>query len=810
MSELKALLGHLDGRSSLVVSWNHKVAMPVKDFLDYATRSLLCKHLCERIFTPFHPAINSSLNEAISAMYHDIQQRETQTVAAKWRANYFKDIYKPRIPDAAAYHVGVLVREFVNSSLSPLLTCFFGEKAGVELKNQHLDRLTQLFRVAWDWNSVLKGEITLQGDFRPTFYGPLHRFDPDVMAEFEPNPREPQPEYVLGTLALGLSSSHAEAAKAPPQHHTKEYVTVLVLGRSGSGKTTFVDNAFSKPKAGQSNGPPSTKPTADVVSVRITTSKHKFKLIDTPGFDNPAISSLEIFTKLANYLLNQARARPNVRGVIYIHRVGDPLESRTLVQNMRTITELFLGEANLSRLLILVVPTQPGSPDSASVAQALPLATAFRHACDKGAKVLISSLDPADINGVIMSYIPQEPVLLRIQAGTYRSPADLQDQIEEYLGYYEKNSLRKRVEEQVQERLAPYRSKIRSLEGMLKESQEKVAHSSESQQQPQQQSEPGREDDTTLRQQLEDLQNENVSLRSQLQQRDSIKQQDSIKQDDIVQTLTELNRRIEGLSRTISAYLVDKYVQKLLGKDPGDVTALHARHLAELAALFGHVEGSSSLMSSSVGAGMPVEDFFDYAIRTLLCKHICRRVFDPFHPGVGLSQSDAISRVYDSVRRRELQSVAGKWRADCFKSIYKPASPDVTTQHIKTIAQKVYRDSVGTITSYFFGQKADIVLEAQHIEQLEGIIRAAWDWNVILKGDVVMLGDIYPVTYPPSTRFDPKFMGELEQSPRKLLPRSILATLALGLVSFRAVGGEHPPEMAVVSKALVATKSLYT
>ncbi|KAG8739173.1 hypothetical protein FRC10_006064 [Ceratobasidium sp. 414] len=478
---------------------------------------------------------------------------------------------------------------------------------------------------------------------------------------------------------------------------------------------------------------------------------------------------------------------------------------------MRAITELFLGEANLSRLSILVIPAQPGSPDSAGVAQALPLATAFRPACDKGAKVLISSLDPADVNGIIMSYIPHEPVLLRIQQpGIYRSPADLRDQIEDYLGYYEEDSLRKRVEEQVQGRSAPYKSKIHSLEEMLKDSQAKVSHLSESQQQPQQQSEPGGEDGATLRQKLEEALNENVSLRSQLQQLDSVKLQDIIKQDDVVQTLTDLNRQIEEFSRTISAYLVDKYVQKLLGRDPGDVTALHARHLAELAALFGHVEGNSSLMSSSVGAGMPVEDFLDYAIRSLLCKHICRRVFDPFHPGVDLSQSDAISRVYDSIRRRESQAVAGKWRADCFRSMYRPASPDVTTRHIKTIAQKVYRDSVGTLTSRFFGQKADIRLEAQHTEQLEGLIRAAWDWNLMLKGDVIMLGDLYPVTYPPSTRFDTKFMGELEQSPRKLLPRSILATLALGLVSFCAVGGERPPEMTVVSKALVATKSLYT
>ncbi|KAG9091447.1 hypothetical protein FS749_016542, partial [Ceratobasidium sp. UAMH 11750] len=217
LPELKVLLGHVDGRSSLVASWDHKVALPLSDFLDYAIRSLLCEHICERIFVPFHPAVNPSQSSALASMYHDIQQRETQTVAAKWRANCFKGIYKPGTLDAAAHHVGVIAREFIAGSLSPLLTYFFGEKAGVELENQHLDRLNQLFRVAWDWNSMLKGEVIVEGDFHPKYYGPLHCFDPSSMSEIKPDPRNSQPEYILGTLGLGLISSRAVGDGQEPE-----------------------------------------------------------------------------------------------------------------------------------------------------------------------------------------------------------------------------------------------------------------------------------------------------------------------------------------------------------------------------------------------------------------------------------------------------------------------------------------------------------------------------------------------------------------------------------------------------------------
>ncbi|QRV92573.1 50S ribosome-binding GTPase [Ceratobasidium sp. AG-Ba] len=589
------------------------------------------------------------------------------------------------------------------------------------------------------------------------------------------------------------------------QSHTEEHVTVLVLGRSRSGKTTLINNAFSKPKPGQSSGTQTTKPTTDVVSVRITTSRQKFKLVDTPGFDGLEMTNLVAFTKLATYLSIQPRTQTKFKGIIYIHPAADSLESRTLVHNMRVISELFLGEAGLSRLSILVVPSQLGSLDSAAVAQALPLSSAFRAACDKGAKVLVSTLDPSEINNLITSYVSVEPILLRIQqADIRRSPAELQNQIEEHLGYYEKESMQRILEAEVQTRLSSYKDQVRLLEAALKESQEQAARLTEAQQQAEQKPESNREDDTVLRQQLEESQHENLSLRSQLQL------EDSVKQEDMIQSLGELNRKIEQLSRATSAYLVDKYVQKVMGRNPGDVTALHGRHLPELASIFGHVEGSSSLMSSSTGDGMPIEDFLDYAIRSMLCKHICKRIFDPFHPGVDLSQSDVMSRIYTNMRKRETQVVAGRWRAESFKSMYKPANPDTTTQHIKTIARKIQRDSISTIASHFFGQKVEIRLEPQHLEQMEELVRTAWDWNVVLKSEVVLQGDLYPITYPPSSRYDPKLMAELEQSPRKLLPRSILATLGLGLVSFRAVGGERSSEMTVVAKALVATKTVYT
>lgn len=85
------------------------------------------------------------------------------------------------------------------------------------LEQQHLDRLQRLVQTAWDWNSTLKGEVIMLGDFYQTAYVPSSRFDPTLMNEFEPNSRKPPVETILGTLGLGLISLRAVGGGRQPE-----------------------------------------------------------------------------------------------------------------------------------------------------------------------------------------------------------------------------------------------------------------------------------------------------------------------------------------------------------------------------------------------------------------------------------------------------------------------------------------------------------------------------------------------------------------------------------------------------------------
>jgi hypothetical protein len=102
----------------------------------------------------------------------------------------------------------------VRHCLNPLITHFFGTK-DTTLDRQHFNRLHQLIKRAWDWNSKLKGEVIMLGDFAQVAYAPRSAFDPTLMEEFEPSPRKPEAKLVLGTLGIGLVSLRAVGGGQP-------------------------------------------------------------------------------------------------------------------------------------------------------------------------------------------------------------------------------------------------------------------------------------------------------------------------------------------------------------------------------------------------------------------------------------------------------------------------------------------------------------------------------------------------------------------------------------------------------------------
>lgn len=153
----------------------------------------------------------------MKALYAEAQLREPQAVAAKWRADSFKIVYKPDNSSITSQHIHRITQEFMQSKLGPLVTHFLGPKTVVVMDPRHFDRLRQLVQAAWNWNAKLKGEVVMLGDFHLTSYPPSSAFDSTFMNEFEPNSRQPPAASILGTVALGLLSSCSVGGAKPPE-----------------------------------------------------------------------------------------------------------------------------------------------------------------------------------------------------------------------------------------------------------------------------------------------------------------------------------------------------------------------------------------------------------------------------------------------------------------------------------------------------------------------------------------------------------------------------------------------------------------
>ncbi|KAG9126355.1 hypothetical protein FRC07_003748 [Ceratobasidium sp. 392] len=675
-----------------------------------------------------------------------------------------------------------------------------------------------------------------------------------------------------GGLSLSqITGTDSESTPTPnAESHQSTQPPVLVQPRRNLPKSTAVLSfwIWENIHKGGLEDNASIKSTEKVLSRQFRDGKNTFKLIDTPGFDNIAMSNLEAFARLADYLLHETRVEFGISGIVYLHRAGDPLDSRALKQNMDVISDVFLGDPGLARLTIVVVPES--GMDRAACVRVASRATVFRALHAKGARIVGARLNQKSIDQILTPYAFQDPLLLHIQQEAIRDPHIVPGTlIEERLGYYQPESMKLLVDQQVKQCLVPHTDLLRSLEttlkekelelqessrargqakqqvastqeeilalrqklqrsqgdnesllsqlqlhkgyaeeiyslqAVLKDAESKLLSYSQAYQQTKQQLTTSREESSGLRQQLQQIQSEYASLRSQLQI------QENTEQSDIVQTLKDLNRDIDDFSRSISEHLSDNYVHEVFGKEPSDMTALNARHLPELKALLNHTDGRPSLVAASDEMGMPIEDFLDYATRALLCGYLCQNVFGPFHPAIDPSHNKIMATMYDDVQRREPQAVAGKWRATCFKSIYKPETLDATAQHVPSLVQEFADACLNPLMTYFFGQKPELRLEDRHLDRLSRLFKTAWDWNSTLKGHVIVLGDFYPTQYAPGHRFDPALMSEFEPGPRKSQSKYILGTLGLGLLASRAVGGGQPPETTVVVKATVAMVGLY-
>ncbi|CAE6431654.1 unnamed protein product, partial [Rhizoctonia solani] len=605
-------------------------------------------------------------------------------------------------------------------------------------------------------------------------------------------------EYVTMLELFGLGSTK----KAQPydlgqpltgrlgQQTQQGPVVVLVLGRSGTGKSYLI-NAASCTEPNQSIGEHAM--TTKVKTYRTTFSGVNYRLIDTPGFDNMGLDDVEICARIVKHLRESNSTGNGVNGIVYIHQSGDPLRSESLYKYLTVISRVFLGGRDLHRLTIFVRNIDPHGPGNTQIDEekqnGMSTIGGFHT---MGARIITNSAQPNGFINTIQSYASTYPILLPVQMNRSNIITDLENILQRAPAQAH-TSQEQRIK-------SAYERKLHDLHLILDAKQRDLAQCQDTLRRVEKLRVELHETEANLRHQLQQMKHEYSSLRSELQL------QENFEQSEVVQELEGINRHIDDISRSISAYLTDNHVRSMFGRNPAEVTSRDARNLPELFRLLQAEEGKSSLVLSSNGKGLEIESFLDFAIRHMLCTLLVMGVFQPFHPGIDSEQSAALLRAYEDIQKRESQTNSGKWRSSTFKSIYKDDEEQTGTS-IRRLLHLFIRTRLNPLLICVFGSK-EATMDRQHFNQMFELVKRAWNWNSKLKGEVIVLGDFCQIAHAPNSEFDPNIMKEFEPQPG-VRPTSVLGTIGIGLVSLRAVGGGRSPEETIICKTTVATDTLY-
>ncbi|CAE6460938.1 unnamed protein product [Rhizoctonia solani] len=634
---------------------------------------------------------------------------------------------------------------------------------------------------------------------------------------------------MISTLAKS-SSSGPKNAQTDSNHSTRKgngRSYILVTGRSRTHNHKFVSDVHQN-----------SQNHADI-------SREGIELVATGGFDYPDKSDVDAFTGIAEEVLRRKGVNQHIVGVVVIHLTEDKILSGSFQRNIRGLTDLFLGKSHLDRLTILVARADSSGPDQKSIVQDMhsPQALVFSELLFGRATIAVWKRDTMKH---LRPYFSKGPISPPVYHFNFAQES-VRTQVEVALGYYLKESVDmwasayqkrlaetlkkaeanvegyKKSAEQASQNLDQSQADLLQLQAKQRNTEEEAAQYraecervtqlymeqlQANEQQVKQYSRDPKARVSQLAQRLHQVEAEYASLRSQIQLHNNYEQ------GEISRDLKNLNSMIERLGQSLSEYLVDNYAQDAFRKDGDDITTLDAHDLAKLMSIFGHHEGSPSLVASAKSSGLNIENFIDFSIRAQICHSLVQLIFDPFHPFIDPVESSKYATTYEQVRRQESQYTSGKWRSVTFNNIYHPpTSHKPVADHINGLAEGMMMDILGPLIKHLFGWSIQqIRIEEQHFVELLEVINAAWEWSSKVKREVVMLGDFQPTTidvHRGPVPFDPQTMEDFEPDARGPQPKFALCILGLGLSSWQARGGGEPPEGALVHKMTVLTDAYY-
>ncbi|KAK6358135.1 hypothetical protein TWF730_007490 [Orbilia blumenaviensis] len=125
---------------------------------------------------------------------------------------------------------------------------------------------------------------------------------------------------------------------------------ILLIGQTGTGKTTFIYNATGNPNA--KIGEELESETSEICQYDLYVDGHRVILVDTPGFDDTEIPDADIFRNLAEWLAKSYKQGKLIAGIIYFQRITDNRLSKTAKRNIFTFKDI-CGDGFMENVMLL-------------------------------------------------------------------------------------------------------------------------------------------------------------------------------------------------------------------------------------------------------------------------------------------------------------------------------------------------------------------------------------------------------------------------------------------------------------------------
>ncbi|KAF8299292.1 hypothetical protein DL93DRAFT_2091180 [Clavulina sp. PMI_390] len=177
----------------------------IEDYAYFHLVSIINHHLHEALFDPFHPCLSSSDNGTLQDEYDRLVKSNHQLTVGKWRSQKFRSLEAVISEDRKVELMRRILRSIEDDWIAALSVIV--DQRDIPCLSDEV--LTTLLQQAYDWNCIIKGEIT-QYNFEPFTMMPGTTWDPVSMQVFERlrGPVHPA-STIVSVVSLGIRATVA-------------------------------------------------------------------------------------------------------------------------------------------------------------------------------------------------------------------------------------------------------------------------------------------------------------------------------------------------------------------------------------------------------------------------------------------------------------------------------------------------------------------------------------------------------------------------------------------------------------------------